>query len=96
MVEKASALLGDQHREPLLWLRHRYLPKHPFRGGFGVEGVEFVDRVHGDQCDDCVIGVIAKEADIVVLEEGMRAQEPLKRRLPFVAGPVDKIVGFVR
>jgi hypothetical protein len=61
-----------------------------------VEGVEFVDRVHGDQCDDCVIGVIAKEADIVVLEEGMRAQEPLKRRLPFVAGPVDKIVGFVR
>jgi hypothetical protein len=25
----------------------------------------------------------------------MRTQEPLKRRLPFVAGPVDKIVGVV-
>jgi hypothetical protein len=84
IVEKASALFGDQHRYPLLWLRHRQLPKRPLRGAFGVE---FVDRVHGDQRGDGVIGAAAKEADVVVLEEGMRAHEPLERRFPPVAGP---------
>jgi hypothetical protein len=91
--KKPAAVPGSFHREVLLRRRHRQHPSGPGRG-IRVEHVE-LELMNGAGEIQRGDGVVAtrprKEADVGVVEVGVRAPQQLERRVGGV-GTVDEVV----